>query len=542
MKYSIAFLIFFISIIVRPCTNVIVTRNASTDGSNLVSYSADSHDLYGELYHWPAMRYADGTMLDIVEWDTGKHLGQIRQAAQTYAVIGNMNEYQVTIAETTFGGRPELRDSTGILDYGSLMYIALQRSRTAREAIGVMTQLVGEYGYCSAGETFTIADAQEIWLMEMTGKGAGNKGALWVALRVPDGMVTAHANQSRITTFPLHEPEECLYADDVIDYAKDKKWFDGKDKAFSFADAYAPQDFESIRFCEARVWSAYRHLNRQLAETLKDDILQATGKRLPLFIEPENKISHRDVMTIMRDHYEGTELSLSDDVGAGPFGVPYRFRPLTWQVNDTTYFHERAIATQQTGFTFVAQMREWLAAPIGGVLWFGVDDANTTVYVPMYCGITSIPAAYRTGSLIAFDGEAAFWVFNQVAHLGYHRYGVMIDDIRKAQKELEDKFNDYGGAIDQAAHAMYQRSPELARGFLTEYSHMQAQLTVQRWKALYEFLFMKNLDGNLHPEVNGRFLKDPNGRAVPAQHPGYPPSYYEQIVNQHKDQFRLKQP
>ncbi len=532
-----------IPVIAYPCTNVLITKNASTDGSTIVSYSADSHDLYGELYHWPAQTYPDGTMLSIYEWDTGKYLGQIKQAAKTYSVVGNMNEFQVTIAETTFGGKTELQDTTGILDYGSLMYIALQRSRSAREAIQIMTNLTNEYGYCSSGESFSIADPNEVWIMEMIGKGAGRKGTVWVAMKIPDGMVSAHANQARITSFPMKEPESCLYSPDVITFAREMKYFDGKDKEFSFADTYAPLDFEAVRFCEARVWSAFRLMNPTEMESYNDFAKGESRNRIPLFIKPSQKVSVRDVMAIMRDHFEDTDMDMTRDVGAGPFQSPYRFRPLTWQVNDTTYFHERAIATQQTGFTFVAQMRNWLENPIGGVLWFGVDDANATVFVPMYCGITSVPSAYATGNgnLTSFTWDAAFWVFNWVANQSYHRYSLMITDIRKAQQQLEDKFAQSQPGIEQAARSIYNQSPDLARQFLTEYSHMQADITMKRWTELGQFLFVKNLDGNLHDETNGVFQKSPHGHPVHAKHPGYSPDYYQNVVKQTDDRLKVKE-
>ena len=433
------------------CTNILVTKGASTDGSTFVSYAADSHDLYGELYYWPGQDWAPGSMLTVKEWDTGKYMGQIAQASRTYTVIGNMNEHQVTIGETTYGGRPELVDTTAIIDYGSLIYIALQRARNAREAIQVMTSLVDEYGYYSSGESFSIADAEEAWIMEMIGKGPGNTGAVWVAVKIPDGYVSAHANQARITTFTLEDEKtsissrninklfnpsiEVVYSQDVISFAREKGYFDGKNKDFSFADAYAPLDYSAIRFCEARVWSAFRLMNPEM-DKYQSFILGESTERMPLFIKPAKPVSVRDVMSIMRDHFEDTPLALTDDPGAGPYGVPYRWRPLTWEVDGETYFNERAIATQQTGFSFVAQMRSWLPNPIGGIFWFGVDDANSTVYVPMYIGMNSIPEnfAVGNGNLLEFSWNSAFWVFNWVANQAYHRYSFMIEDIRKQQK------------------------------------------------------------------------------------------------------------
>ena len=332
------------------CTNVLVTKNASADGSVMVSYAADSHVLYGELYFWPAQDHPSGAMLDIYEWDTGKYLGQIKQVPHTYQVVGNMNEYQVTIAETTFGGRSELRDTTGILDYGSLMYVTLQRAKSAREAIKIMTSLVEEYGYYSSGESFSIADPNEAWIMEMIGKGPNNKGAVWVARKVPEGYISAHANQARITTFPLNDEENCLYSHDVISFAREQGYFNGKNKDFSFADAYAPLDYGAVRFCEARVWSVFRHVNESEADQYEDFIMGRSTERMPLFFKPTKKVSARDIMNIMRDHFEGTPLDMTKDAGAGPFKVPYRWRPLTLKVDCVEYLIERAIANQQTGF------------------------------------------------------------------------------------------------------------------------------------------------------------------------------------------------
>lgn len=524
----------------QACTNILVTRNASADGSTMISYAADSHDLFGELYYWPGQVWPAGAMLDIYEWDTGKYLGKIPQVPRTYTVIGNMNEFQVAIAETTFGGRDELRDSTGIMDYGSLIYVALQRSRTAREAIQVMTDLVTRYGYYSSGESFSIADPNEVWVMEMIGKGPNNRGAVWVAVKIPDGYVTAHANQARITTFALNDKENVLYSSDVITFAREKGYFDGKNKDFSFADVYAPLDFGALRFCEARVWSAFRLMNPE-ADKYIDYIQNGTGERMPLFIKPSKKISVRDVQNIMRDYYEGTPLSMTNDPGAGPYGKPYRWRPLTWEVDGVKYFNERAIATQQTGFSFVAQMRNWLPNPVGGILWFGVDDANMSVYVPMYMGMNGIPENFAQGNghLLEFSWSSAFWIFNWVANQAYNRYSFMIEDIRKVQKELEDKFEAFGPAIDQTARALHDKDPELAKAFLTEYSHNQSRITVERWKKLGEFLMVKYLDGNVHEEKDGIFLRNPHGNPKPARFPGYSDAYYRRIVEEAGDKLRV---
>lgn len=524
----------------EACTNVLVTKGASVDGSTIISYSADSHDLYGELYYWPGREWPEGEMLNVYEWDTGKYLGQIPQARKTYTVIGNMNEHQLTIAETTFGGRSELVDTTGIIDYGSLIYITLQRARTAREAISIMADLTEQYGYYSSGESFSIADPNEVWILEMIGKGSENKGTVWVAVRIPDGYVSAHANQARITTFNRKDKENVMYSKDVIKFASEKGYFDGKDDEFSFADAYAPLDFEAVRFCEARVWSAFRNVNSEMDKYV-DFALGKSDERLPLFIKPEKKVSVRDVQNIMRDTYEGTPLSMSQDPGAGPYSAPYRWRPLTWEVDGETYFNERAIATQQTGFTFVAQMRSWLPNPVGGILWFGVDDANMTVFVPMYMGMTSIPENYAQGEadLLIFSWNSAFWVFNWVANQAYNRYSHMITDIRKVQTELEDKFELYGPIIDEAAAKLYKANPEYAKAFLTDYSHEQSRQTVEKWKKLGEFLMVKYLDGNLHPEKNGVFLRNEHGNPAHAEFPGYSQDYYKRIVEETKDRLKV---
>lgn len=511
------------------CTNILVSRSATVDGSTMITYAADSHVLYGELYHYPAGRHLPGTLRDVVEWDTGKFLGRIPEAAVTYEVIGNMNEHQVSIGETTFGGRRDLRDPKAIMDYGSLMYIALQRARTAREAIRVMTDLVREYGYYSSGESFSISDPNEVWIMEMISKGPDHKGAVWVARRVPDGYICAHANQARIRTFPLDDKDNCLYAPDVISFAREKGWFDGRDEEFSFADTYAPLNFGALRFCEARVWSVFRRAAPSL--NLPDAYIKGDPEAtpLPLWVKPDKPLSVHDVMQLMRDHFEGTDLDMTRDVGAGPFALPYRWRPLTWKVDGREYCNERAISTQQTGFSFVAQSRAWLPDPIGGINWFGVDDTYSTVYVPMYCGIREVPHSYAvgTGSFNDFTWDSAFWVFNFVANYSYSRYSDMIQDIQKVQRELEGKFLAEVPAIDEAALALHRQSPELARDYLTHYSVKQGDDTVARWRKLGQFLLWKYLDGN---------VKDERGKVT---HPPYPESWYRRIANDTGDRLKV---
>jgi len=510
------------------CTNFLITRGASTDSSTMITYSADSHTLYGELLYLPAGKHIPGTLIAVYDWDSGTYLGQIKQVAETYAVVGNMNEHQLAIGETTFGGRGELHDPKGHVDYGSLMYLALQRAKTAREAIQVMTSLAAEYGYCSEGESFSISDPHEVWIMEMIGKGEGRNGALWVARRVPDGYICGHANQARIRQFPLNDPQNCLYARDLITFAREKGYFSGADKEFSFADAYAPLDFSAQRFCEARVWSGFRRAAPSL--NLPSDFACGVpgSQPLPLWIRPDKKLSARDVMELMRDHYEGTPLDMTLDVGAGPYKLPYRWRPMEWTVDSTKYFHERAISTQQTGFSFVAQSRGSLPDPIGGILWFGVDDTYCTVYVPMYCGISRAPKNYGAGagSFAAFSWDSAFWVFNFVANYTYSRYSDMIVDVQTAQRELEGQFMAAVPQIDAAALALYKDSPLLARDYLTEFSCRSGDATVARWKKLGEQLIWKYLDGNLRDEHGG------------VQHPLYPEAWYRTIVNSTGDRYK----
>lgn len=533
------------------CTNFLVTRGASTDGSTMITYAADSHTLYGELYYQPAMDHEAGAMREIYEWDTGKFLGKIPQPAHTYSVIGNMNEHQLAIGETTFGGRSELHHQEGaIMDYGSLIYVTLQRAKTAREAIEVMTQLVEDYGYYSSGESFSIADPEEVWIMEMIGKGQGEKGAVWVALKIPDGYISGHANQARITTFPPDDPENCLYAADVITFAREKGWYEGKDKDFSFSDVYAPVDFGGARFCEARVWSGFRKVTGgmdQHTEYIKGHIEHGgpnnfATNRMPLWIKPDEKVSVQDVMEMMRDHFQGTELDMTQDIGAGPFELPYRWRPLTWEVDSVQYCNERAISTQQTGFSFVTQSRNWLPDPVGGILWFGVDDTYSTCYAPMYCGINEIPECFAVGNgdMLTYSETSAFWTFNLVTNLAYLRYNDMIKDIRKVQKKLEDKFVAYVPLIDQAAKKLYEEGDETtARNFLTEFSVNEASNMTARWKELGQYLLVKYIDGNIKREKDGTFERTETGIAPGPLQPGYPDWWYRVIVEKTGDHFKV---
>jgi dipeptidase len=528
--------ILFFSFDSNACTNFLISRGATLDKTPMISYSADSHVLYGELYYRPAADYAKGTWMDIYEWDSGKRLGRIMQAPHTYSVIGNMNEHQVAIGETTFGGRPELVDTTAVVDYGSLMYITLQRAKTAREAIKIMGELVAEYGYYSEGESFSIADPNEVWIMEMISKGPGRKGAVWVAQRIPDGYISGHANHARITVFPLKDPDNCLYAPDVISFAKEKGYFKGSDSEFSFSDVYAPLDFEGARFCEARVWSGFNKVNSQMGQYL--DYVKGTNlqHRMPLWVKVDHLLTLKDVIGIMRDYYQGTDLDMSKDVGAGPYGCIVRWRPLTWKVDGVNYLNERAISTQQTGFSFIAQCRPTLPDPIGGILWFGVDDTYSTVYTPMYCGINKIPENYAVGngSMMVFSDNSAFWIFNQVANFAYTRYSDMIKDIQPVQSSLENQYIKEIPSIDSIALILYKKNPKKAVAYLSDYSVRSGRNTFQSWKNLYAFLFTKFMDGNIKTAVPGR--QNPL-----VKQPGYSEQYYRNIATTTGDKLKVKE-
>ena len=532
------------------CTNFLITKGATKDGSTMITYAADSHVLYGELYYWPAADYPDGAMLDVVEWDTGKYMGKIPQVKHTYQVTGNMNENQVAIGETTYGGRKELAtQKDALVDYGSLIYIALQRSKTAREAITVMTDLVKNFGYASSGESFSISDANEVWILEMIGKGEGQKGAVWVAMRIPDGYISGHANQARITQFPLNDPKNCLYATDVISFAREKGWFEGKNNEFSFSDTYAPVDFSGARFCDARVWSGFNKVNKQMKQyesyamgKVTYDANKVATNRMPLWIKPDSLLSVKDVMNLMRDHYEGTELDMTKDPGTGPFGSPYRWRPMTWKVDSVSYVHERAISTQQTGFSFVAQSRPNLPNPIGGILWFGLDDTYLTCYMPIYCGIKQVPKSVKVGDgdMLTWSDNSAFWVFNQVSNQVYTRYSDMIVDLQKVQSQLENKFFNLNPVVDQAALSLWNKGEkDLAIQYLTDYSVNQVETSVAKWRDLGHFLLIKYKDGNVMIEKNGKFERNESG-IVPVSplHPAYPDWYYRQIIEKNKAHFQ----
>ncbi|GAE15936.1 C69 family dipeptidase [Bacteroides pyogenes] len=524
------------------CTNLIVGKNASADGSTIVSYSADSYGLFGELYHYPAATYPEGTMMKVHEWDTGKYLGEIEQARRTYNVIGNMNEFQLTIGETTFGGRPELTDSTGIIDYGSLIYITLQRARTAREAIKVMTDLVQQYGYYSSGESFTIADPNEIWIMEMIGKGPGIRGAVWVAVRVPDDCISAHANQARIHRFDMNDKDNCIYSPDVVSFARERGYFNGVNKEFSFAEAYAPLDFGARRFCEARVWSYFNRFTDRGNEFLPY-IEGDTDEPMPLFVRPNRKISVQDVKDMMRDHYEGTPLDISNDFGAGPYKMPYRLSPLNFKVGDKEYFNERPISTQQTGFVFVAQMRADKPDAIGGVLWFGVDDANMTVFTPVYCCATKAPVCYTrvdNADYITFSWNSSFWIFNWVSNMIYPRYDLMIGDLRSVQRELEETFNRMQEKVEETAAGLLEKDKKAAVEFLTGYTDETARKTLDTWKELGTFLIVKYNDGVVKRMKDGVFERNSIGQPATVIRPGYPKEFLEEYVKRTGDRYLVK--
>jgi dipeptidase len=539
------------------CTNFLVTKGASVTGSTMISYSADSHTLYGELYYWPASDHPIGSMMDVIEWDTQKYKGKIRQIPHTYSVIGNMNEHQLAIGETTFTGLEVLIDTTSIVDYGTLIYVSLQRARTAREAIKVISGLVDEYGYASSGESFSISDPNEVWIFEIVGRGHGRKGGVWVARRIPDGYVCAHANQARIQTFPLatgkkksiaitskdlkriNDPlVECIYADDVIENARINKLYNGTDQEFSFSDTYNPVTFEGARFCEMRVWSFFKSVNSDMEQYKNYAAGHDLSKRMPLWIKPDRKISNSDMMNFMRDHLEGTEFDMRKDIGAGSFGSPVRWRPLTWKVSDDpnapSYCNERATATMQTGFVFVAESRSWLPDPVGGIFWFGVDDAATTVFNPMYCGITEIPECFKVGNgdMLTYSPTSAFWLFNQVANFCYMRYDMMGSDAVRVQKKLESGYLAEVPAIDAEAVKLIATDEKQARDYLTKYSVKTAQNTFTQWKSLSEYLLIKYMDGNIKLEKDGKFQRTPSGVAEYPQQPGYNDAWKKSVIRE----------
>ena len=518
------------------CTNFLVGKDASVDGSTMVSYAADSYALYGFLHFVPASDYPAGAVREVNDWDTGKPLCSIPQVAHTYNVVGNMNEHQLTIGETTWGGRPELEIGEGI-DYGSLIYIALERCKTAREAIKCMTDLVAEYGYASSGETFSIADPNEVWMMELIGKGKVEKGAVWVATRVPDDCIAAHANQARITTINFKDKENWMWSKDVVKFARKQGYFTGKkDEEFNFQEAYAPYDFSGLYVCEARVWSFFRKFSNDMdkyfdfasGKTFVETNGKYAGERMPLYIKPNHKVSAQELKDCMRDQYEGTPLDITQGPDAGPWNSKLRYGSLGFKLDSVQYWFERPIATQQTGWSFVAQMRGYESAKAGGILWFGVDDAASTVYVPMYSTITEVPECFKEGNgdMYNYSPTSAWWTYNIVANWAYTKYSAMMPDIKKVQAAWEDKFNSQVEAIDaQVANMDAIQAAE----FLTKYSVAQAQESTQAWKELGIYLFVKYLDGQERKEQDGQFLLNAYGLPEGPNRVPYPADYLQGI-------------
>ena len=525
----------------NACTNFIVGKKASADGSVICTYNADDYGLFINLCHYPAGTHPKGTMRKIFNWDTNKYQGVIPEAPQTYNVIGNINEFQVSIAETTYGGREEMEDSTGILDYGSLIYLALQRSKTAREAIQVMTTLAQTYGYNSGGETFTICDPNEAWIMEMMGKGPGSKGVVWVALRVPDDAICAHANQSRITKFNMNDKANVLYSKDVVSFARSKGWFTGKDKDFSWRDTYAKPTFGGRRFCDARVWSFFNHFANDFDKYLP----WALGKDkdaedMPLWIVPNKKVSVQDVMACMRDHYENTPLALdSSSVGGGVWEMPYRPTPLRFKVDGKNYFNERPVSTQQTAFSYVAQLRSWLPREVGGVLWFGNDDGNMVAYTPIYCGNTTQPECYNTpgADAVTFSDKNAFWVCNWVSNMVYPRYNQMFPTLKEVRDSLENSYFANQLAIEKQAVALYNTDKAKAISLLNQYSNDKAQQMLHHWKDLAVRLIVKFNDMTVKPEKNGVFVRTPEGTGAAVKRPGFSNAFARKLVKETGDKY-----
>lgn len=527
----------------EACTNLIAGKKATTDGSVMVTYAADSHNLYGMLTHTPAADHQPGEMRKVVEWDTGKPLGEIPQIAHTYNVVGNINEHQVAIGESTWGGHPELVDTTGnsIIDYGSLIQIALERSKTAREAIKVMTDLVDKYGYASSGESFSIADKDEVWVLEMIGKGA-EKGAVWIAVRIPDDAISGHANEPRIRKVNLKDKDNVMYSKDMISFAKKRGYFNGKDADFSFADAFENHTPSTRRGCDARVWSYFRRFNPE-ADQYFAWCNGDSDQPMPLYIIPERKVSVQEMQESMRDHFEGTPFNMTEDIGAGPNKVPYRWRPMEYEVDGKKYLMERAIATQQTGWSFVSQSRDWLPDPVGGVLWFGTDDTNTTVYMPFYCSVTEIPEQLQEGDIATFSYDSNFWMNNWVANHAYNRYDLMIPDIRKVQSRLERMFRDTRPDTEKELVALYDAGNlDGLRDNVNKEAAAIAREATDSYRSLAEFLLVKFMDGNMKKhDANGKFNRNEYGTVAYPEFPGYDKKYYENIVKESGDHFLIKE-
>lgn len=518
------------------CTNLIVGKKASVDGSVLVSYNADDYGMFGHLCHYPAGTHQKGEMRKIFDWDTGEYHGEIPEAPVTYNVIGNINEFQLSIGETTYGGREEMIDTTGILDYGSLIYVTLQRAKTAREAISVMTSLVEKYGYCSSGETFSICDPNEAWIMEMMGTGPGSKGVVWVAMRIPDDAICAHANQSRIGKFDIKDKKNVVCSKNVISYARKMGWFTGRDADFSWKNTYARPDFSGRRFCDARVWSFFNHyqkgFDRYLPWALGKD---PNAEDMPLWIVPDRKLSVHDVQMGMRDHYEGTAMALdTTNVGGGIYQMPYRPTPLQFKVDGKTYFNERPISTQQTAFSFVSQLRSWMPREIGGVIWFGNDDANMIAYTPVYCGNTVQPECYNTpgADAVTFSDKNAFWVCNWVSNMVYPRYSQIFPELQAVRDSLESSYFARQADFEKKAMNLYATDKPAALRMLNEYSVEKAQQMLAEWKNLAIRIIVKYNDMGVKQEKNGKILKR-------VMRPGYPESFARKLVKETGDWYAV---
>lgn len=535
-RYFIFSIFLLIGVKVFSCTNFIVGKKASADGSVFCTYNADDYGMFIGLAHYPAGKHTKGEMRDIIDWDTHKYHGKIPEAPETYNVIGNMNEFQVTIAETTYGGREDMVDPTGLIDYGSLIYITLQRSKNAREAIKVMTTLAQTYGFCSEGETFTICDPNEAWIMEMQGKGPGSKSVVWVAQRIPDNAICAHANQSRIGKFNMNDKHNVMYAKDVIKFARAKGWFTGNDKDFSWKQVYATPNFEGRRFCDARVWAFFNRFKKGFERYLP----WALGKDkdaedMPLWVIPDKKLSIQDVQQAMRDHYEGTPLALdSTSIGGGVWQMPYRPTPLIFSCNGKKYFNERPVSTQQTAFSFVSQMRDWLPRQIGGILWFGNDDGNMVAYTPIYCGNTVQPECYNTpgADAVTFSMNNAYWVCNWVSNMVYPRYSLMFPSLKQVRDSLEQNYFANQKEIESKALELYSSDRAEALKFLNNYSNEKAQQMLSRWKDLAFYLIVKYNDMIVKPDANGQFQRTPEGLGANVSRPGFPESFRKRLVEE----------
>ena len=517
------------------CTNFIVTRGASTDGSNMVTYAADSHQLYGALYQYIPGKLAE--WMDVTEWDTGRYIGKIRQADVTYRTLGNSNEHSLFITETTFGGRPELEDPKGGIDYGSLIYITLQRAKTAREAIDIIVELANTYGYCSSGESFSLIDTEEAWIMELIGKGPNDKGIVWVARRIPDGYVSAHANQARITTFPWDDPENCLYAPDVADVARKFGWFEGKNEDFSFAEAYAPADFSALRGCEARVWAFFRTVAEGMDKYEDYAMGHNPNNRMPLWVKPTEKVSPKLLMDCMRDHYEGTKMDMTQDIGAGGEGCPYRWRPMFFEVDGQEYCNERATATQQTGFWLVGQARPGKV----GILWFGTDDAATSPLTPIYVTATEVPECLRegNGTMLKYSDTSMFWITNRVAQFAYLRYNTVGKHVREYVDRWENTMLE--AVPDMDARIGSAKNPKKAVKVATELSVENAQAIFNFWVYLDKYMMIKYIDGNVKGEDANGFIDNGNGKDIPGkiEQPGYSERWKRAVAEDNGEVLRV---